>query len=123
MTIKTTATATALLLIACMPAQAGDWTREDTAWEAAYLVLHVADWGQTRYIAKNPDLYIERNPILGENPSLNRVRNYFLATALLHASVAYALPPKWRRRWQGATIAMQAYVVGKNYGAGIRIDF
>jgi hypothetical protein len=123
MTIKTTATAAVLLLIACAPAQAGDWTREDTAWEAAYLVLHVVDWGQTRYITKNPDRYRESNSILGETPSLNRVRNYFIATALLHASVSYALPPQWRRRWQGATIAVQAYFVGHNYGADVRIDF
>lgn len=112
------------------PVCASDWTRDDTAWQAGYLALHVADWGQTRNIVRRADtgcdgdpLCIERNPILGRNPSIKRVDTYFAFTALAHTAISYALPPDWRRSWQLITIGVEAGVVGYNYKLGLKMDF
>lgn len=97
--------------------------------QAGYLVLHVADWGQTRNIVHRADTgcdgaptCIERNPILGRNPSIKRVDSYFLFTAVAHTAISYALPPAWRRGWQYVTIGVEAGVVGYNYSIGLKID-
>lgn len=105
------------------PAVAGDWSAEDTKWQAAYIALHVADWGQTRDIAAKRDRYFEQNPVLGKHPSVKRVDSYFLATSIAHTAISYALPPDLRRRWQQITVVVQAGVVAHNYGIGLNINF
>lgn len=105
------------------PVYASDWTKADTARQMAYLTLHVADWGQTRYIAKNPNRYLEKNLFLGGHPSLSRVDSYFAFTALAHTAISYALPPDWRRGWQYITIGVEAGAVGYNYSIGLKMDF
>lgn len=105
------------------PAAASDWTKEDTAWQATYLALHVADWGQTRDAAAQPGRYAEQNPMLGEHPSQKRIDSYFAATAILHTAVAYALPPDWRRTWQHITIGVEAGVVCRNARIGLQVNF
>lgn len=50
-----------------------------TACETAML-FHGIDWAQTRYIAANPDRFRERNPTIGENPTLGKVNQQFLIT-------------------------------------------
>ena len=114
---------TALMLLLVSPAHADDWTRRDTAWEAAYLTLHIIDWGQTLYAARRPDQYIERNRILGDHPSTGDVNRYFLATGIAHVGIAYVLPPRYRRYWQWLWIAIEADTVNRNYKAGVRIEF
>jgi len=119
----------AILGLSSAPVFGGDWTADDTARQAGYLVLHVADWGQTRNIVRRADTgcdgaptCIERNPILGRNPSIKRVDSYFLFTAVAHTAISYALPPAWRRGWQYVTIGVEAGVVGYNYSIGLKID-
>lgn len=114
----------ALFGLSSAPVFASDWTTEDTAWQAAYMVLHVADWGQTRDIARREDEgYYETNPILGRHPSLKRVDTHFAVTALAHTAISYALPPDWRRRWQMVTIGVEAGFVSYNYSIGLKINF
>ncbi|HJW81991.1 MAG TPA: hypothetical protein VJ396_07080 [Acidiferrobacterales bacterium] len=105
------------------PATAGDWTKEDTAWQAAYLTLHVVDWGQTRDISAQPERYYEKNSILGEHPSRKRVDSYFVGAAILHTGIAYALPPKWRRLWQCVAIGSSAGAVANNVNIGLQVNF
>lgn len=99
-----------------------DWTNADTARETAYTVLHIADWGQTRYIAKNPQFY-EQNPLLGEHPSVGRVDTYFISGLIAHTAISYALPPKYRRIWQYIGIVMEGGVVAHNTSIGVRFGF
>lgn len=113
----------ALLLLLAAPCHAQEWTTTDTAYEAAYLVLHTADWSQTRYISKHCDQFEEGNGILGDCPSVGRVDCYFLATGLLHIGVAHILPPDWRRGFQLVTISVEAGAVAHNYKLGIRMAF
>lgn len=116
--------------IASIPAVAQDWTKADTAREAAYLALLVADWGQTRNIVHRADTgcagdstCVERNPFLGRNPSIRRVDSYFALSALTHATISYLLPQDWRRGYQMFTIGFQAGIVGYNYSIGLKVDF
>lgn len=134
--------ATVVLAFLSMPGQAvavDDWSKADTARHAAYLTLHVIDWGQTRYIALHPDRYFEINPLLGEHPTVKTVDNYFLVTAAVSTSVAYLLPhvgrllpekyqsafrvTQWRAAFQYLTIGIEAGLVQHNYRMGIKIAF
>jgi hypothetical protein len=84
--------------------------------EAAYLALHVADWGQTRNIAKHPDTWHETNPILGKHPSTSDVDRYFALTGLGHVALSKLLEdsPTLKNWFQGMTIMMEAGTVRKN---------
>ena len=108
------------------------WNKSDTAYELAYMATHAIDWRQTRYIAKNPDKFYERNPILGKHPSVSDVDKYFAITAIAHSGVSYLLPNKStifgkeinpRRLWQMLTIGAQTAVIGNNFRIGVRIDW
>ena len=109
-----------VVLVGCGPRT---WTQADSAREAAYLALHVVDWGQTLEIADNPGQYHERNPVLGDHPSRGRVNAWFAGTALLHPVVSYLLPDDLRPYWQYGTIGLEMYCVGNNVSLGIGMGF
>lgn len=108
-----------LVVLVPMTVSADEWTKADTAREAAYLALHVADWGQTLDIADHPERWHETNPVLGSHPSRGEVNGWFAATALLHPVVSYLLPKPYREMWQYGTIGLELYCVGNNYSIGI----
>ena len=111
----------ALVLLA-QPAHADEWTDEDTIAEAAYLALHVIDWGQTRNMALR-DGYYEHNPALGIKPHSDRVNLHFAAGAVLHPLVARALPRPWREGWFTLSIIVEAGIVAGNHRIGLKVDF
>lgn len=119
-----------ILLLFTASSHADEWTKSDSVREATYLALHIADWGQTRNIVHRSNTgcdggatCIEKNPILGRNPSISRVDTYFAITALAHVAISYALPKVWRQGWQYVSIGMEAAVVGHNYSLGLKVDF
>jgi hypothetical protein len=117
---------TIALLWCCSPARAlaaDPWSDADKTREAVYLILHAADWGQTRSIADSPESYRENNPFLGEHPTQKRVDAYFAATALLHIGITHVLPADWRPAFQYFFIGLESGVVVNNYRAGVRINF
>lgn len=99
-----------------------EWSASDQALLAAGTVLHLVDWGQTRYIVKNPDRYWERNIILGKYPTMGEVNAYMLATALLIPVLAHYFP-EYRSIILGLWVATQATVVGHNHSIGVRISW
>lgn len=111
----------ALSLFISTPAFA--WSDGDTKREAVYLTLHTMDWLQTREIARNPARWYETNSILGEQPSIGRVNNYFALTGLAHILVSKALNPKYRKVFQYVTIGIEGGVVVHNYSIGIEVRF
>lgn len=113
----------AMAFILPIHCQAQEWTDTDTAYEAVYLVLHTADWAQTRYIAAHSEQFNEDNQFLGNDPSDSEVNRYFILTGLLHTGIAYALPEKWRRGFQIVTISIEASVVSHNYRIGVNMNF
>lgn len=104
-------------------AAADSWSKQDMALQATYTALHIIDWGQTRYIAKNPKTFFERNAILGKHPTVDKVDMYFAGTLIAHALVTHFLPDKYRPWWQLATISMEGYCVNHNFKAGVRVAF
>lgn len=91
--------------------------------ELAFQALLIADWKQTRQIAREPDRYFERNPILGKHPSVGRVNTYMVAAGVLHWVIAANLSPKWRQQFQLVSVAVQANVVKQNYEVGLSLRF
>jgi hypothetical protein len=87
------------------------------------MALHVTDWGQTLYIADNPQKFHETNPVLGSHPSRDQVNLYFLATGIGHAAVSYLVPDEVRPYWQYGTIGLEIYCVGSNFSAGVGFGF
>lgn len=112
-----------LLLLFIPAAHADEWTRSDTYRETAYLALHVTDWLQTRTIAKNPDVWYEKNIILGSHPHVDRVDAYFILAGLAHVGIAAILPNEWRAPFQYFTIGFESGVVAHNYKVGVKVGF
>jgi hypothetical protein len=101
----------------------GDWGSTDTFLLATMLTSTAIDWGQTRYIARNPDRFYERNPILGRHPSVNRVDRYFALCGLAAGGLTAVLSKDNRRRFLlGVTIVETAFVI-QNHHLGVRVAF
>ncbi|QHJ82198.1 MAG: hypothetical protein [Bacteriophage sp.] len=101
----------------------GDWTAQDIALEVALAATLVIDHNQTRQIKNHPGLR-EANPLLGDNPSDSRIRNYFVGAMVTHVVIANALPNgNLRTAFQAGTIAFEVAVVGRNKRMGLRIKF
>jgi hypothetical protein len=98
------------------------WTKQDTYWQIGVLVTQVIDWGQTREISVNPEYY-EKNPILGEEPTLQEVNRYFAVCILGNYFISKVLPKSWRRKWQAGSILNQIYYINNNYELGIKMNF
>lgn len=112
--------------------QADEWTYADTYRETAFQVLHVIDWGQTRYIAEHPDYGINQSGkyhevdsawLIGKNPSVIDVDRLMLATAILHPIISYYIPRGWREAFQYLTIGMKLNNVIGNASIGIKVEF
>lgn len=113
----------AMLLTGVQTSDAGEpWSEQDIQLEAAYLMLHAVDWGQTRTIATSDEFW-ETNPILGSHPTVAEVNRYFVATALLHVAITDSLHPRYRPLWQKFTIGVEAGYVGHNINLGITLEF
>jgi hypothetical protein len=130
----------ALLLFASGAARADDWSTVDTARQAMLTTLLVVDWGQTRWMVKHPrsdqvctsadatttctsQRLHERNPLLGEHPSIGKVNNLIGASIIAHAAIAYMLPRGWREGWQYVWIGVEAGAVYSNHCLGIKLKF
>jgi hypothetical protein len=106
------------------------WTKKQIFLEATCELLLLADMSQTLTIARNPDRYYEKNPILGRHPSEDFVTGYFVAGMIFHPVVSYFLPPKskkykWinRENWQYAWIVVETGAVANNLIVGIGFSF
>ncbi len=116
-----------LIILLFFPATAfaaDPWTTQDTVLEGVYLGLVWIDIGQTGYHLHSPKRVYgrERNPLLGPRPSLETIRNYNAAAAILHIVIASALNHPYRGWFFIGTIFDRAYHVGDN-GLGLRFLF
>jgi hypothetical protein len=94
-----------------------NWTKADTARQAVFTGLALADWSQTKHILEIN--HKEHNPLISEDT----VDIYFPAAILAHAAVSYALSPEYRKWWQYITIGTQAFCVGRNIAMGFEFGF
>lgn len=107
------------------------WSKEDTIREVVSLGLTVVDYGQTNNIRKH-DGMIELNPILGRQPTLNAIKNYFHSVLWVHPLISAALPSKAeifgyqlepRKTFQWVYIGVEATTTVSNYRGGLRMSF
>lgn len=115
-----------LLFLLATPALAADpWDKTDVALAAGAGVAQALDWGQTRYIAKHPDIYHEAwsKNVLTEHPSVGKVNAFFLTETVMIGVAAHYLPAPYRKLFLGGTIVMKLDAVGHNYGLGIKVQF
>ena len=104
-------------------AQAPAWTTLDYALAGGAFTMMAVDWAQTRYAARHPSHYSERNPILGEQPSTAKVDQYFALASLLMAGATYLLPQQERRLFLGGVLVVETSAVVSNYRIGVKVDF
>lgn len=109
-----------LLLALALPAHA--WTDSEKAWGAAFLATRVVDWGQTRYIARHPDLFRELNPLLPEHPTLGDVNRHFLVSTAVMLAAAHYLP-QYRKAMLQVWVAVGVIGTARNAHIGVRLDF
>lgn len=104
-------------------ADEGSWNDTDkvllTAVEASYYI----DYRQTRQIAVNPRRYYEHNQIMGEHPSVGRVNNYFLASAIGTYLLADVLPENYRRLFLSGALTVEVVTIVHNHKIGLRYNF
>jgi len=110
-----------------------EWTKTDTAFQAAQTAALVVDWAQTRYAARDWNRqaehqeervhYKETNPFLGEYPSMRKVDRYFIGYMVGTAAVSIVLPNPYRRIWQTFWIVYEVDVARKNHSIGIKVRF
>lgn len=98
------------------------WTREDTYRQIPIAILQVVDWGQTRYVARRPELH-EINPLIGKHPSIGRVNNYFAISIPANIAFSALVPSKYRSLWQTGRLMIQVSVVSYNRGVSVGTDF
>jgi hypothetical protein len=91
--------------------------------ELAFQALLIADWKQTRQIARAPDRYFERNPILGNHPSVGRVDTYLFAAASYTGLLQQTFRRSGASNFNSSRIAIQANVVKQNYEIGLNVRF
>jgi len=114
-----------LSILCTMLTSCSTWDRRDVnkaLWAASTATL-IADWGQTRYTAANPDRYYEKNKILGEQPSLDAVDRYFTGAVLLNTTMFFVLPEKWQTYWFAGLAGFELFIVGRNHTRGIKFNF
>ncbi len=98
-----------------------NWTRADTRRELAYIAVSTIDAVQTSQIRHSP--YEEVDPlgraVLGAKPSVADTAVYFVSLQMSHYLISRALPPKWRKYWQYATITTGSAYVISNCNLGL----
>jgi hypothetical protein len=112
------------------------WDRVDAALGATALTATVIDWGQTRYIAKNPcanagggtsctDPYREvgwARYFIGERPSTGQVDAYFTAAIVAGTLAAHYLPSPYRKWFLGGVALVELSVVRHNIRIGLKVE-
>ena len=126
----------ALILLISTNAFGDEWTRGDTYREAAFQTLNVIDWGQTRYIAQNPDRFIESTGgvgyggsarYIGEHPTVNGVNTYMAESAVIHYAISKALVHYGYHTaaeiFQYVTIGQKLDATLGNVAVGVKVAF
>lgn len=91
-------------------------TKREQNLEALYVVVTCIDWMQTKEFRAEGRK--EANPILGEEPSQERVDVLIAAAILGHIFVAWALPSEYKETWIISFTVIEAVAVYHNYSQG-----
>ena len=99
------------------------WSKQEKYIGAAALTLHVADWAQTRYIARHPERFYEKNPFLGEHPTIGEVNRFFIGSAVVTYLIADWLGGDARPVFLITVSAVKFGAVHHNYQIGVKMEF
>lgn len=116
----------AALLLAAQTAHASDpWRTQDVVLEGLYQTALIADWKQTRLIAKNPAHYREgtSSGLFGSYPSVSDVNRLFVVGSLLHVATVHWLPAEYRTAFQSVGVTMEMYCIRRNLRIGLNVTF
>lgn len=111
----------ALVLFAGAPASALDpWTESDTRREALIGAVAVTDIALTHYLLTQRGIS-EQNPVLGRDPSPEKLWGLGLSAIAVHVLVARLLPRDLRDGWQAAGIAVELVVTTANASLAVQV--
>jgi len=66
----------------------------------------------------------DMSPFLRKNASQGAINFAYVASAIGHVVISNSIKDHvGRKYWQSATIGLEAYVIGGNYGAGVRVKW
>lgn len=103
-------------------AQNRPWTEDEKRLFYVHSALVLADWSQTRQIAKNPTQYVEYNPFLGKQPSVEKV-DLFMAATLVGSYYLFDSMDENRQKYLLFASIGRGVIVGHNLNIGLRIGF
>jgi hypothetical protein len=114
---KIAAVAALVLALLCTSCAAGrGWSRADTLAQVAFAAEIMVDEYQTAgWIAPH---CLERNPVVGHCGERVPPAVYMAAAVVLETAVAWALPPAWRRWFEGVAVGVELDVVVGNWQTG-----
>ena len=111
-----------LSFIGCTHAE--PWDTTDKVLGTTVVALQIVDWGQTRYLAKHPELgFYENNKLLGDHPSVGRVDVYFPALIVGTWLIADWLSPPNRKLFLGVVTVVNVAVTSRNRSIGLKVAF
>jgi len=108
-----------LALLAMLPVAKGE-VYQVTPMEVASYAVIAADWHQTQHISREPEIFFERNIILGTHPTLGRVDKYFGAVMLTDFVLHRLVPPKYMQWVDPVVVAVEGGQVYLNYQIGLQ---
>lgn len=120
--MKTFLLAVVMLVVPQCCAAGEPWDGADYALGGVAAIGLIVDWGQTRYIAKNPQFY-EKNAVLRDRPSVGKVDAYFATALIGTVLIADWLKPENRKTFLAAIAIMELTIVGRNKSLGIKVSF
>ena len=101
-----------------------DWTKEQKNWYLASNVAIIADWTTTRNMTRRYDEgFRERNFILGDRPSTQRLDLYFTGYLIGHYLLADYLQGERRLGYLKIVTFVELAAVGNNLSVGLRLRF
>ena len=100
-----------------------DWDSASKYLAGSALASTLADWSETRYIAKHPDEFYEANRVLGKHPTTGKVDAYFAGSIALTYFIADQLPSNYRKIFLGSISVVEISFVNHNKSLGIGWSF
>ena len=111
-----------LLLCGSAGAENRPWTEDEKRLFYLHSALVVADWSQTRQIAKNPLEYKEYNPLIGNHPHVDKVDLWFIGS-LIGSYYWFDYMESNRKTVIFTASIVRGAIVGHNLNVGLRIGF
>ena len=101
------------------------WTKEEKEWFALSQIVQIVDYQTTRdllYTQKEKGFY-ELNPIVGANPSPNRLMAFEIGTLVGNYFLTDWLDHDTRLTWLKWHVGVELIVIQHNISIGARIQF